>query len=345
MSQLPQDGPLAELQRTVLGHVVSEPGDWTAVTIAEDLDLELEEVEAAVRRLRDAELVYGRRPTSTSGLWPTEAGRQALGLVLKEADLPTITPPAFELLRAIAERPRRSRRMIAAELGWNGAKRDMAARELTKLDLVCNHGSSRKPDWRPTVLGFRVLRAHRSAGVPSSETTREVVPPASPATEPEARASSASGEAVVEELEAVVDAPPPIGSSEDASEAARPGLRSADAFPAADDHALIAAIAARPGERGGYYRRRLGWESTRLKRAQDRCRYNGVIENRGERQRSEWHCVQEAPATIPDAELGARVAEIDLEIRSAKVALLSARARIAALVAEREVLRCGVTEL
>ncbi|RME27461.1 MAG: hypothetical protein D6798_04490 [Deltaproteobacteria bacterium] len=70
---------MAELEpgsvsHTVLLYCVSEPGEWTAEDIVDDLpDLELREVRRAIDELAAAGLLHVN--STDSHLWPTRAGK------------------------------------------------------------------------------------------------------------------------------------------------------------------------------------------------------------------------------------------------------------------------------
>ncbi len=70
---------MAELEQgsvyhTILLYCVSEPGEWTAEDIVDDLpDLDLRTVGAALRQLVDAGLLHIN--STDSHLWPTRAGK------------------------------------------------------------------------------------------------------------------------------------------------------------------------------------------------------------------------------------------------------------------------------
>ena len=62
---------------TVLLYTVSEPGDWTASSIAEDLpDLELSAVRRAARQLSRAGLIHIN--STDHRLWPRRAARSVI---------------------------------------------------------------------------------------------------------------------------------------------------------------------------------------------------------------------------------------------------------------------------
>jgi hypothetical protein len=64
---------------TLLVYVVSEPGEWSAEAIHEDLPhLEIDEVRRAIRILAMKELVHEN--STDFRLWPRRAGKELLDL-------------------------------------------------------------------------------------------------------------------------------------------------------------------------------------------------------------------------------------------------------------------------
>jgi predicted transcriptional regulator len=62
------------LAQAVLSYVVSEPGEWTAREIAEDIEIQVRVVIENVRSLQRRGLVV----KGGTGIQPTEVGREAL---------------------------------------------------------------------------------------------------------------------------------------------------------------------------------------------------------------------------------------------------------------------------
>jgi DNA-binding MarR family transcriptional regulator len=63
---------------TILNYVVSEPGEWTASEIAEDLGLHLFNLSNTVSSLKSRNLILGQHVEGVRGakLFPTPAGKE-----------------------------------------------------------------------------------------------------------------------------------------------------------------------------------------------------------------------------------------------------------------------------
>lgn len=187
MADLPY--PTNELDAAVLGAIVSEPGEWLAEALADDLGATAQRVKLAIERL-----VAGGYVQPPDGPGPYRPTNDGAAVVHRHLSPPPIgqpgsplAPSALRVLRSVA-----LGLTSPTSIGKDADVRspNVPLDHLRKLGLVVRAGRGR---WLATEAG----RA-RVGVVRSEEPTKQVAGPVAAAAEtgePGARASSAPGEA------------------------------------------------------------------------------------------------------------------------------------------------------